>query len=223
MDDHMPDSALLTGCVPAELVGLLRGAGRIMRLPQKAQAFRAGAPCEAYLVVLSGVVKVQLTADTGREIILYRVGQGESCILTVSCLLADKQYAAEGVCETPVTVLAIPAARFGALLGESAAFRDFVLKNYAERIADLILIMEETVFHAMPKRLAGCLLDHACDGRVVSTHQALAADLGTAREVVSRQLKEFERRGLVLLSRGVIELADTARLGVLAGRGAGQK
>ena len=223
MDDHMPDSALLAGGVPAGLAPLLRGAGRIMRLPPKAQAFRAGAPCEAYLVVLDGVVKVQLTADTGREIILYRVGQGESCILTVSCLLANKQYAAEGVCETPVTVLAIPAARFGALLGKSARFRDFVLKNYAERIADLILIMEETVFHAVPKRLAGCLLDHARDGRALTTHQALAADLGTAREVVSRQLKEFERRGLVILSRGAIEIADAARLGALAGRDGGQK
>jgi CRP/FNR family transcriptional regulator, anaerobic regulatory protein len=218
MENPKTDRALLARSFPADLAPLLQDAGSVVHLPQKAQAFRAGDACGAYLVVLDGGVKVQLTADNGREIVLYRVGAGESCILTVSCLLAGKLYAAEGICETPVTALAIPAGRFTALLAESALFRDFVLKNYAERIGDLILVMEETVFHGVPMRLAGRLLDCAKDGRVLSTHQAIATDLGTAREVISRQLKEFERRGLVSLSRGVIEIADAPGLESLAGK-----
>lgn len=218
MENQKTDQALLAHCFPSDLAALLRDAGSVVHLPRKAAAFRAGDACSAYLVVLEGAVKVQLTADNGREIVLYRVGGGESCILTVSCLLAGKLYAAEGICETPVTALAIPAGRFAALLAESALFRDFVLKNYAERIGDLIVIMEETVFHGVPMRLAAKLLDSARDGRVAATHQALATDLGTAREVVSRQLKEFERRGLVGLSRGAIEVADVAGLEALAGR-----
>jgi CRP/FNR family transcriptional regulator len=218
MENPKTDQALLAQSFHADLAALLLEAGNIARLPRKALAFRPGDACGAYLVVLEGSVKVRLTADNGREIVLYRVGTGESCILTVSCLLAGKLYAAEGICESPVTALTIPAGRFASLLAESALFRDFVLKNYAERVSDLILIMEETVFHGVPMRLAARLLDCAKDGRVLATHHEIATDLGTAREVVSRQLKEFERRRLVNLFRGAIEIADAPGLEILAGR-----
>jgi CRP/FNR family transcriptional regulator len=87
-------------------------------------------------------------------------------------------------------------------------FRDFVLSTYAARVADLILVMEETAFQGVPRRLARVLLERADRGVVTATHHVLAAEIGTAREVVSRQVKEFERRGLVRAHRGTIELVD---------------
>jgi CRP/FNR family transcriptional regulator len=170
--------------------------------------FRPGDEAKSYLLVLSGIVRVQLTAESGREITLYRVGEHEGCVLTTSGLLSSEPYGAEAICETDVEALSIPKASFRRLVAENEVFRDFVLSTYAARVADLILVMEETAFQGVPRRLARVLLERADRGVVTATHHVLAAEIGTAREVVSRQVKEFERRGLVRAHRGTIELVD---------------
>jgi len=200
----------------AAALSLLATRARIVELPAGAHPFVAGQACEAYLVVVSGSVRVQLVAESGREIVLYRVAPGESCVLTTSCLLHHDAYAAEAVCESAVTAIAVPAATFADLLGASRAFRDAVLGAYAERVGDLMLTFEELVFRRLDTRLARTLIERARDGLVGATHQELAVELGSAREVVSRTLKAFERRGLVTLSRGEIRIAARARLEALA-------
>lgn len=179
--------------------------------------FRVGEPCRNYLLVLEGCVRVQQVAPNGREIVLYRVRQGESCILTTSCLMGDTHYVAEGVTETDVRVVGIPAAVFQQALEHSPGFRRFVFDDYGRRIAALMRLIEELVFGKVDVRLAKRLLNLAADGgRLELTHQALAAELGSAREVVSRQLKEFERRGWIALARGEIRLLDREALRRLA-------
>jgi len=203
--------------VQPALAAALEAHARPGRLPRGAHVYRAGDEASAYLVVRSGIVRVQITADNGREIVLYRVGADEGCVLTTSCLLSHEPYAAEAVCETDVEALILPRAAFQALLDGDPAFRAFVLGSYASRVADLILLMEETAFEGIARRLARALLARAENGVVAATHQALAIEIGSAREVVSRHLKEFERRGLVRGHRGSVEIVDAAMLTQMAG------
>lgn len=167
-------------------------------------------------MVVAGDIRVQIVAESGREIVLYRVERGESCVLTTSCLLQNESYAAAAVCETDVVCAAIPRSIFGSLLGSSEAFRNAVLASYASRVADLILTFEELAFRRLDRRLARVLLDRAVGDRVTATHQEIAVEVGSAREAVSRTLKMFEKRGLVALGRGEIHLRATDRLSLIA-------
>jgi len=165
------------------------------------------------LLLLEGTVRVQQFSENGREIVLYRVQAGQSCVLTTSCLLADEAYTAEGIAETDVTAVAIPRAEFDDLISNSEVFRHFVFAAYSKRITDLFFVIEELAFRRVDIRLAQKLLDLENQANIVkSTHQQLAAELGTAREVISRQLQEFQRRGWISQTRGSIELTDIPNL-----------
>jgi CRP/FNR family transcriptional regulator len=124
-------------------------------------------------------------------------------------------YGAEGVTETEVEALVLTAGAFSRLMDASSAFRRFVFSAHATRVSDLLLLIEEVAFGRIEPRLARFLLAHARDGQWEGTHQDMATELGTAREVVSRQLKDFERRGLVTLGRGRVALHDRAALETL--------
>lgn len=187
-------------------------AARPVELPAGTIVFRDGDGCQNYMFVIEGSVRVQKIAENGREIVLYRVQAGEACILTTSCLLSHQRYPAEGVTETDVRAISIPVSRFDAGISGSAGFRRFVFSSYGRRISELIMLVEDVAFGKMDIRLSQYLLDTAQQDEVKRTHQEMAADLGTAREVVSRQLKEFERRGWIGLSRGRISLVDRASL-----------
>jgi CRP/FNR family transcriptional regulator len=198
----------LRECGESAVQALCENAQQV-RLPAGAKAFEPGAHCDYYLLVVSGTVRVQQISESGREIVLYRVGGGESCVLTTACLLAHQPYAAEGFAESDVEAVIVPQATFHRLLGESSGFRDFVFESYASRIADLMLVVEDVAFRRVDVRLAERLLSRARGNPTIQlTHQDLAVELGTAREVISRQLKEFERRGWVRLARGSVAVND---------------
>ncbi|WP_170958867.1 Crp/Fnr family transcriptional regulator [Magnetospirillum sp. 15-1] len=191
----------------------LRSLSRRAALPAGTRVFGEGSPCQAYLILLSGEVRVQKVAESGREIVLYRVLAGETCIVTTACLMSGVDYDAEGIAESDVTAQILPESGFRELLGRSEAFRDFVFRAYGSRISSLLMLIDEVAFGRMDRRLAACLLARAKGaGVVTATHQDLAVELGSAREVVSRLLKEFERRGWVALSRGCVALTDPAAL-----------
>jgi CRP/FNR family transcriptional regulator len=163
---------------------------------------------------------VQLLSDTGREIVLYRVSPGESCVLTTSCLLGGERYPAEGITEAPVRALTISAGQFAQALHQSDTFRRFVFANLGRRFADVIRHMQEIAFGNLDRRLAELLLSRvARTGTLTVTHQEIAVELGTAREVVSRHLKHYEANGWVALRRGRLELLDIAALQQLAANG----
>jgi CRP/FNR family transcriptional regulator len=182
-----------------------RDAARV-DVPAGTVLFRPGDACSLYLLLTAGTVRVQLVTGTGHVIVLYRVERGETCVLTTFCLIAHEAYAAEGVAETDVTGLGLTPARFERLLGESAEFRRMVFTDFGHRLADLMALLNEVAFRRVDARLAGWLLQASeREGATLRhTHQEVAVELGTAREVVSRQLKELEREGLVSLARGRI-------------------
>lgn len=181
------------------------------------RVFAPGKKPDAFLLLLDGMVRVQQVGTTGREIVLYRVSGGESCIMTTACLLSDEDYLAEGVTETPVTAVALARDGFDSLIARSAAFRRFVFNKYASRMTQLMELVEDVAFQRIDMRLARKLLELSHGTPVLDiTHQSLAVELGTAREVISRQIKGLTARGLVRTSRGHIEILDRPALGELA-------
>lgn len=191
----------------------LRERSRIVAMPAGTVIFGPGKAPENLLLLLEGIVRVQQVSESGREIVLYRVHAHESCVLTTACLLAFEDYRAEGVAETDVSAAAIPRAVFEEMIARSSAFRHFVFSAYARRITDLFLVIEEVAFRRIDIRLAQKLLELVDgEGEVHLTHQQLATELGTAREVVSRQLQEFQRRGWIAGARGRIAVRDRPAL-----------
>lgn len=189
----------------------------IVSVPRDTVIFGPGKAPENLLLLLDGTVRVQQTSEQGREIVLYRVHAGESCVLTTACLLAYEDYSAEGIAETDVQAVAIPRTVFDDLISQSKTFRQFVFSAYSRRITDLFVVIEEIAFHRVDIRLAQRLLELAGKDQVINaTHQQMAAELGTAREVISRQLQEFHRRGWVSQTRGAIKVTDLAGLNGLA-------
>ena len=189
-----------------------RVGGQAARFRAGEAIFRPGDPARGWIVVESGCVRVSLTADTGREVVLYRLSAGDSCLLTTSALLRQEAMLAEAIAETDVAARLVPVAAFERLLAEDAAFRRAVLRNYAERVGELVVVIHDVLFHALPERLARHLLAHARDGAIETTHQAIAGELGSAREVVTRTLARFERQGLVRIERARIVILDAGRL-----------
>jgi CRP/FNR family transcriptional regulator len=191
---------------------VIRSARRVT-LPPGATVFRQGSACEQYLLVIDGSVRVLMLTDAGHEVVLYHVRPGESCMLTTSCLLGHVPYPADGVTETTVSALAIESGEFRRALGESPGFRTFVFRNIGERFAEVIGRLSDVAFGSIDRRLATALLrGRQSSNPIALTHQALAVELGTAREVVSRHLKRFEQQGWVSLGRSQIELLDPAAL-----------
>jgi CRP/FNR family transcriptional regulator len=198
-------------------VRILEQTSHVVNLSAGTKVFEAGMPCDNFLMLLSGRIRVQQVSESGREIVLYRVAGGDTCVLTTAFLLAHGNYSAEGIAETDISGLAVPRAGFDRLMAESKRFRDFVFMAFASRIADLMLLVEEVAFGKVDIRLAQRLLELSKgSGTLTLTHQELAVELGTAREVVSRQLKEFERCGWIRLDRGRIELHNRNALEELA-------
>jgi CRP/FNR family transcriptional regulator len=196
--------------------GMLRDAALRKQIPKGAVLFRPGDQCVQFPLIVSGTVRIQRVTESGREIVLYRVATNETCILTTASLLSDDAYSAEGVAETDVIAHIVPADRFTALMNASPAFRSLVFDGYSRRIATLMSRIEEIVCTRINVRLAERLLAlKDANNRIFVTQQALAADLGTAREVVGRTMKSFERSGWVKLSRGGAEIIDVGALRTL--------
>jgi CRP/FNR family transcriptional regulator len=186
-------------------------------IPAGRQLFYAGSLCENYLLVVSGAIKVQILSDSGREVLLYHVRAGDSCVLTTSCLLSGDCYPAEGITETEVTAFVMPSHAFYRCIEQSAFFREFVFKNFSARLSTLIGRMETVVFETIDQRIGKALL--ATGATIITkTHHELAYELGTAREVVSRHLKNFESYGWVNLKRGTIEIINRDALLKICGR-----
>ena len=171
--------------------------------------------CRGFPLLIEGSIKVVKNTPAGREMLLYRVEPGGSCVITSSCLLGHTRYTARGIAETPLRMLMLPTALFEKLIAGNAAFRDFVFHLLAERIAELMQLVEEVAFHRLDQRLAKLLLGKR--EPIHATHQTLADELGSVREMVSRLLKGFAAQGLVTLGRERIELVDRGGLRQLAG------
>jgi len=179
-----------------------------------------GQRCEGFLLPYSGTIRVQQASSSGREVVLYRVEPGDICILALTSLLDGVSYSADAVSESVVRGLNIPIDRFEQAVSGPPVFRRYVLTTMAKRLRTLSLLVEEVMFRRLDNRLA-CLLYQLFDKRDTAslnvTHQELATELGSTREVVSRLLKDIEQNtGSIALHRGRIDLISRDALGVFA-------
>ncbi|MFV1851316.1 MAG: Crp/Fnr family transcriptional regulator [Thalassospira sp.] len=203
--------------LPQNIRDYLHAQSKVIDIPADTVIFGPGKPPEQLLLLLSGTVRVQKTSEEGREIVLYRVHAGESCVLTTACLMAYEDYSAEGIAETGLRAVAIPREVFDRMVADSSEFRQFVFTAYSRRMTDLFTVVEEIAFRRLDIRLAQKIIElSASEESIQATHQKLAVELGTAREVVSRQLSEFQRRGWIELARGVIRILDRGAIQGLA-------
>lgn len=200
--------------LPAALHEALYTQGNLLTVPAGTMLFSPGDRCTGFPLILDGVVRVGKTTAQGREILLYRVETGESCILSSGCMLGQNDYAANGIAETEVTLFQIPPTVFQALLLAVPPFREFVFGMLGARLAEVMELVEEVAFHRVDERLARLLIHR---GPVLhASHKALADELGSAREVVSRLLGSFEQRGWVELGRELVTVTDPKALAALA-------
>lgn len=189
-------------------------------VPRGAVVFRAGDEARAFFIVLAGRIAVTITAPTGREILLYEVAGGETCVQTTVALLGDRRYEGEARVTEDAEAVVIPRSTFDRLMAESPAFRAFVFASFGRRLSDVIHLLEKVAFLPVESRLAAMLLLRAGKGDMVAaTHQELAAAIGSAREVVSRRLDLLRDRGLVELARGQVTIRDRRRLEAIAALG----
>ncbi len=172
---------------------------------------------DSLFFLFEGTIRVSQTSENGRDIVLYRVDAGESCVLTTACMLAEEAYNAEGLAETDIIAVVLPRLSFDALVAEEPAFRDFVFTAYSKRLIDLMRVVDDVAFGRIDVRLADRLLTLVGGNKeIAATHAQIASELGTAREVISRVLNDFQKRGFITQSRGRIAVTNKPALRALA-------
>ncbi|WP_370225023.1 Crp/Fnr family transcriptional regulator [Pararhodobacter marinus] len=188
-------------------------------LPAGTRLFGPGEQAQGFAVILSGRVEVSLTGASGREILLYAIEPGQSCIQSTLGLMGDEPYTGEAITVRDTRLALIPAPLFRALMDRSGPFRAQVFHAFATRMSEMTQLLERVAFTRVEARLAQALLDLGPEGLVTATHAELAARIGSAREVVSRRLEALARRGMVGTERGRILLCDLPGLRQLASVG----
>ncbi|MFV9506485.1 MAG: Crp/Fnr family transcriptional regulator [Oscillochloridaceae bacterium umkhey_bin13] len=186
----------------------------LIRLPAQATVFAEGDQCSAFAILAQGQVRVFKIGETGREITLYRFARGESCILTVSCILSTHRFPAIATVEAAAEAFVVPNTSFKQWVDAFPVWREYVFALLSQRLATVMAIIDEVAFQRVDVRIAALLLRTAAtvDQPVTMTHQQIAAEIGTSREVVSRILADFAATGLVQLGRGSIIIQDYAGL-----------
>ena len=173
-----------------------------------------GDMCDRLPLVISGSVRVYKIGESGREITLYHLDQGDSCIMTASCIISQKVFPAFAVSETEVEAFTIPANSLRKWVRHNSVWQEYIFGLLSQRLANVIEIVEEVAFGRLDCRIATYLINN-CDRNsktVRITHEAIAQELGSSREVVSRILKTWEKQGLLSLSRGKIALKNWLEL-----------
>ena len=178
--------------------------------------FHPGEAVKGFVIVLTGQVDVFLTGPTGREILLYSIEPGQSCVQTTLGLLGGEAYSGEAVVRQTARLVIVPRETFLDIMEGSQGFRAFVFSAFATRMQSMMHLLEKVAFQRVETRLANCLLARSHDNKVIAIHAQIATLIGTAREVVSRRLDTLERRGVVQLGRGAVHIVDATTLKEIA-------
>jgi CRP/FNR family transcriptional regulator len=179
-----------------------------MKLPGKLLVKLEGEMCQDFILMLSGEKRIFKMGGSAREITLYEIGPGDICVLNASCILSNTRLPANAATTRETEVLSLPAQHFLDMIGGYEEMRSFVHSHINTGFASIMALIAEVAFGKMDERLTDYLIEKSENSKLQRTHQQIANDLGTSREVVSRLLKEFERQGLILLSRNFIELKN---------------
>ncbi len=183
------------------------------RIPEGRDVFIEGDTVDAIALLISGVVRVYKIGETGREITLYRFGNGESCILTANAILSQKNFPAVATVEKEAEAVMIPADTFRDWVRRYDLWREFVFELLSQRLSSVMEIVEEVAFRRMDARLASLLLERGRRSDLIHiTHQEIASELGSSREVISRILEDFSAQGMLEVARGNIKLVDREAL-----------
>lgn len=206
-----------TKALPRNVRDRLQKVAHVRNYLKGHQVFGPNNVPDSLLFLSEGTIRVSQSSENGRDIVLYRVDAGESCVLTTACMLAEEAYNAEGAAETDITVVTLPKLAFDNLVADELAFRNFVFAAYSRRLIDLLRVIDDVAFGRIDVRLTERLLAlFGGDKEITATHQQVASGLGTAREVISRVLNDFQKRGLIAQSRGRIAVLDKPALRALA-------
>ncbi len=190
-----------------------RQAAYFARIPAGKDVFVEGDAVQSIALLLSGNVRVYKIGEQGREITLYRFGLGESCILTANAIMNQQTFPAVALVESEAEAIMIPAETFRGWMQRYDEWRNFLFDLLSQRLASVMAIVDEVVFRRMDARIAALLLRRADQGSIIQiTHQEIAAELGTSREVVSRILEGFDSAGIISSSRGQIEILEAGEL-----------
>lgn len=185
----------------------------LVSIPKGTKVFEPGDPCKQFVYLKSGTVRVNLVSKSGKPIMLYRFGAGQTCVLTTSCILSGNVLCGEAVVEEDLEAYVIPINDFNEKLNTSHEFRNLVFESFADRLSSMMERIEEVTSSPIETRLADCLLKKQTDGKALSlTHDELATEIGTAREVVSRKLGEWHNDKIIHRSRGRIEILNMKKL-----------
>lgn len=200
-----------------QLEQLIDGTGVTKQLVAADQClFRLGDACENFVFVRNGQVRVELLSSQGHQMLLYRICDGESCVMTTACLLGNNHYTAQALTETQVELMLISRTAFHERMKESAEFRDFIFDGFAARLAALMQKTTELATWSVDRRLVAALVHHAeqpgAGAQLTLTHQQLAVEIGTAREVISRRLSALADQGMISRQIGAIEICDIGGL-----------
>jgi CRP/FNR family transcriptional regulator len=197
----------------AQFVREFQGAASFARIPAGKDVFVEGDRAEAIALLISGVVRVYKIGETGREITLYRFGLGESCILTANAILSQQSFTAIATVEKDAEAVMIPADTFRDWVRRYDLWREFVFDLLSQRLSTMMAVVEEVAFSRMDHRIASLLLDWAkLQNPLHITHQEIAAELGSSREVISRLIEDFAAEGILRSGRGSIEVLDLEAL-----------
>lgn len=179
--------------------------------------FEPGDLCNHFVFLQSGSVRVELVSETGHSLLLYRLGPGSSCILTTACLLGGDRYSAQATVESPGVAYMVNRESFQRWLAESMEFRQFVFSSFSDRLISVLQKIDDVAFLPIERRLAAAVLQR-CQGQdsLSVTHEQLASDIGSAREVVSRRLARWESDGIIRRGRGTLDLVNRAKLLLLS-------
>ncbi|MCF6301957.1 MAG: Crp/Fnr family transcriptional regulator [Devosiaceae bacterium] len=181
-------------------------------LPQGHILFRPGDAVQGFVLALSGRIGVYLTGPNGRDLLLYSVVPGETCVQTTLGLLGEQHYTGEAIAETDISVVLVPKKMFSELVAHSSSFRKFVFRAFADRLQTVMHVLEKVAFVTIEARLAHLLLSRASDNKIHATHQELATIIGSSREVVSRRIELLVRAGIVAQDRGIVNILDKKAL-----------
>jgi CRP/FNR family transcriptional regulator len=196
--------------LPPEVLRKVEETAKPVQAPAGQAMFADGGPCTHYPLLIEGIIRASKSSPDGHEILLYRLNSGESCVITVVALLGETSYPADGSAETKLSLYGVPRSVFLEMVLSSPAFRVFVFRSLSQRLANLMTLIDDVAFRRVDQRLASRLLLHRQP--ITATHQMLADELGTTREVVSRTLEAFQQSGMLRLGRRRIEVLDRSAL-----------
>ena len=200
------------------MIRSFRGEAFLAKLPANQDVYLQGDIVDHIALLLSGSVRVYKIGETGREITLYRFGLGESCVLTANAILNQRAFPAIAMVEEDAEVVLIPADVFQSWVKEYDLWRDFVFELLSDRLSTIIDVVDEVVFNRMDQRIAAWLINHSGEQPEIKvTHQLIADDLGSSREVISRLLEDLSRKGWIVTRRGSIEILNHPMLEKMAG------